>query len=272
MYLSIKLVRLILSYLSSHELYKIARKHPFGIICNWSFWRLKASTDFKVSPSYFDLGIHRSVSASYRYLEIETKISLTSSSLASIESNSVSGIYEVIPNLIHIELTEANLGNYYSWSRTQTLISMIYTREEEALDIVRNNLNIPTEYLIFCLRASLNIGHEQLYFHLIKLIGNRLPKYTDFSESESIGNYHLLTSPLFPRHTYLIDALVGANQRLISEVQEELSLTPEQVFKWVCRGVKSRRCHPEAAFELIKKYQGKTLINPPADVIYGTLS
>lgn len=64
-------------------------------LCDWDFWSRKASQDFQVPSDYFNLALDRGISGEYRYLEILTRFRTNLESIANIDNNLVSGIYEL---------------------------------------------------------------------------------------------------------------------------------------------------------------------------------
>lgn len=113
----------LLSWISSSDLYNLSQISPFDLICDWNFWKHRAKKYFKIPEDFFDLAMNRQISGSYRYLELQTRIKPTMDSLAVIEGDVVSGIYDP-QALMFKAIHNGDLGLVYQLAPNLTAVQL----------------------------------------------------------------------------------------------------------------------------------------------------
>lgn len=88
-----------------------------GSNCDWNYWRQQAFENLSVPASYFDFGLERKISGSYRYLEIISQFELIVQSVVKVRSSNgkgdIFGLYEV-PKAFRVAVRQRN-SSFLIW-------------------------------------------------------------------------------------------------------------------------------------------------------------
>lgn len=254
-------------------------------------YQIIGAYNFKVMEEYRDIviGLTRNYPVSWRQLVGHFSVSLF---LYNRLSGTQATIYDLYPNLppVFMDIEAKNwtavdqqltaMGDSDNTSRA--ILSLFYTQNETAFSVARKHINIANVYIPFYLsyflRIALQCGNESQVDWLLQFFPN-IPAGTfkEYLALDSLSEYagafdrvyDLDTNNAF--YSYLLDAYVGGNLRLVERFESygyrspETDLSSIRISEAIVLGRLNRLSNPVSTYELVKAKVTIPITKLPSD-------